>query len=103
MSAIALAAVIVAAAAAALRWLAVAVLAGLLGSFGRPIGAVISAAALLIGPFGLSLLGTAPGPVAWTRRLRTLAGIHALLFAALVGVGFILGEPMVAGVIGAAF
>jgi UDP-N-acetylmuramoyl-tripeptide--D-alanyl-D-alanine ligase len=95
MTAIATAAVVVAAVASALRWLrvaqrehylpgattrfamlwwfgqsqnrllAVAVLVGLIGSLGRPVGALIAAIALLIGPFGLSFRGKAPGPVAW--------------------------------------
>jgi len=133
VSAIALAAVLLAAAAAALRWLrvaqrehylagsatrfamrwwfgqsqnrllAVAVLVGLVGAFGRPIGAVISAVALLIGPFGLSLLGKSPGPVAWTRRLRTLAIAYAVLYLVLLGLGFVLGEAVIAAVVGAAF
>jgi UDP-N-acetylmuramoyl-tripeptide--D-alanyl-D-alanine ligase len=133
MSDIALAAVVLAAAASALRWLrvaqrehylagsatrfamrwwfgqsqnrllAVAVLVGLVGAFGRPIGAVISAVALLIGPFGLSLLGKAPGPVAWTRRLRTLAITYAILYLVLLGLGFWLREPVIAAVIAAAF
>ena len=133
MSVLALAAVVLAAAAAALRWLrvaqrehylagsatrfamrwwfgqsqnrllAVAVLVGVVGAFGRPIGAVISAVALLIGPFGLSLLGKAPGPVAWTRRLRTLAAAYAVLYLVVLGLGFAVGEPVIAGVIAAAF
>jgi UDP-N-acetylmuramoyl-tripeptide--D-alanyl-D-alanine ligase len=132
MTAIATVAVVLAAAASALRWLrvaqrehylpgaasrfalrwwfgqsqnrllAVAVLVGLVGSFGRPIGAVIAAIALLIGPFGLSLRGSAPGPVAWTRRLRTLAGVWAVLFLLALGLGFLVAQPVVVGVLAAA-
>jgi UDP-N-acetylmuramoyl-tripeptide--D-alanyl-D-alanine ligase len=84
------------------RLLAVAVLVGLVGSIGRPIGAVIAAIALLIGPFGLSLRGRAPGPVAWTRRLRTLALAWAGLFLVVLGIGSVLGVPVVVGVLAAA-
>jgi UDP-N-acetylmuramoyl-tripeptide--D-alanyl-D-alanine ligase len=133
VSALALIAVVLAAAAAALRWLrvaqrehylagsasrfalrwwfgqsqnrllAVAVLVGLIGAFGRPIGAVISAVALLIGPFGLSLFGKAPGPMAWTRRMRTLAAAYAALLAVAIGIGAAVGEIVIAGVVAAAF
>jgi UDP-N-acetylmuramoyl-tripeptide--D-alanyl-D-alanine ligase len=53
--------------------------------------AIVAALALAIGPFRLSFLGRAPGRIIWTRRLRTLAGVVALLIALPVLVGALLG------------
>lgn len=75
------------------RLLAVAVLLGLFGSVVRPLGAVVAAIAVAVGPFGLSLKGRAPGPLAWTRRLRTLAAVWAVLELAVIGVGVLLSAP----------
>ena len=75
------------------RLLAVAVLLGLIGSLVRPLSAVVAALAVAVGPFGLSLVGRAPGPVAWTRRLRTLAVTWAVLELLVVGAGLLLGAP----------
>jgi UDP-N-acetylmuramoyl-tripeptide--D-alanyl-D-alanine ligase len=41
--------------------------------------ALAGGAAVAIGPFGMSLLGRSPGPIVWTRRLRTLAGVTVVL------------------------
>ena len=75
------------------RLLAVAVLLGLFGSAVRPLGATVSAVAVAAGPFGLSLMGRAPGPIAWTRRMRTLAAVWIVLELIVIGVGFLLGAP----------
>ena len=58
-----------------------------------PFFAFLVAVPVAVGPFGLHLTGTAPGPVAWTRRLRTLAAVWFALSLAIVGVGFVLGFP----------
>src|SRR5688500_9069674 len=44
----------------------------------------------MVGPFGLRLRGTAPGPVRWTRRLRTLAAVVAALVVVVVGTASLL-------------
>jgi len=56
-----------------------------------PFFAFLVAVPVAVGPFGLKLTGTAPGPVAWTRRLRTLAGVWAALNVAVIAVGLLLG------------
>lgn len=58
-----------------------------------PAFAFLVALPVAVGPFGLRLRGTAPGPVRWTRRLRTLAAVWAALCLAAVGVGALLGVP----------
>lgn len=58
-----------------------------------PFFAFLVAVPVAVGPFGLKLTGTAPGPVAWTRRLRTLAGVWAAVCFAIIAVGFVLGLP----------
>jgi UDP-N-acetylmuramoyl-tripeptide--D-alanyl-D-alanine ligase len=59
-----------------------------------PFFALLVAVPVGVGPFGLKLKGTAPGPVAWTRRLKTLAGVWAALSAAAVLVGTVFGFPV---------
>jgi len=56
-----------------------------------PFFAFLVAVPVAVGPFGLRLTGTAPGPVAWTRRLRTLAGVWAAVSITIVAVGLLLG------------
>jgi UDP-N-acetylmuramoyl-tripeptide--D-alanyl-D-alanine ligase len=84
----------------ALRWwlgfgpnrllLAIAV-AGAVFSPISPLPAIASGIALEVGPFRMPLVGRAPGPLAWTRRLRVLAAtvtfltVLAVMVAALVG------------------
>jgi UDP-N-acetylmuramoyl-tripeptide--D-alanyl-D-alanine ligase len=84
------------------RLLAVAVVVGLLGTAVRPLGAVVAGVALACGPFGLPLRGKAPGPLAWTRRLRTLAAVWGGLQAIVVGIGAVVGEPALFAALGAA-
>ncbi|WP_420609901.1 Mur ligase family protein [Candidatus Poriferisodalis sp.] len=57
----------------------------------------ITAAAVAVGPQGLDIRGRS-SPLAWTRRLATVAITLALLWLILVGVGLLVGlaEPVVA-------
>jgi UDP-N-acetylmuramoyl-tripeptide--D-alanyl-D-alanine ligase len=55
------------------RVLAIGIVANLLLTIGSPAFAALGAIAIAVGPFGLRLKGTAPGPLHWTQRLRTLA------------------------------
>jgi UDP-N-acetylmuramoyl-tripeptide--D-alanyl-D-alanine ligase len=67
------------------------VAAGAMVCTGRwPGAAVVTAVVVAVGPVGLGLRGRS-APLAWTRRLRTLALVWALLQAALVGLGVVLG------------
>lgn len=82
----------------ALRWwrtgpsllLGLAVVLGILLAQRAPLAAVAGSAALAVGPFGLSLRGRTSA-LAWTRRLRTLAGVWGALHLALVVVGALAG------------
>ncbi|HVF32009.1 MAG TPA: Mur ligase family protein [Acidimicrobiales bacterium] len=67
-----------------------------------PFFALLVALPVAVGPFGLKLKGTAPGPVAWTRRLRTLAAVWVAVSIAPVGVGALLGRPAFAAALVAA-
>jgi len=84
--------------AANLALLTVGLVAGLTGLI-VPVVALAAGAAAVIGPIGLGLRGRT-SPLAWTRRLKVLAAVGAVLFglvasvAALVGVG-----PAVAGIL----
>ncbi len=62
------------------------VLAGAVASLWWPLTGVIVAAGVAGGPVGLSLRGRT-SPLAWTRRLRTLAVVWAALEVVVVGVG----------------
>ncbi|MGO8871698.1 MAG: Mur ligase family protein [Acidimicrobiales bacterium] len=55
-----------------------------------PVAGVVVAAVVVAGPLGLSLRGRT-SPLAWTRRMRTLAAVWAVLELALVAVGVALG------------
>ena len=59
-----------------------------------PFFAFLVAVPVAVGPFGLHLKGTAPGPVVWTRRLRTLAAVWVVVSVAPVLVGLLLGFPV---------
>ena len=89
----------------AVRWwgtgpnllLALAVVLGIVLAARAPLAAVAGCAALAVGPFGLSLRGRT-SPLAWTRRLRTLAAVWAGLHLLVVAVGVLVGAgPTVAG------
>ncbi len=71
----ALAVVVGAAAVASVRW---------------PLIGLVVAAGVAVGPLGLSLRGRT-SPLTWTRRLRTLALVWAVLEAVVVVVGVVLG------------
>ena len=70
--------------------LAAAAVAGAVTTLWWPPAGVAVAVVVVVGPLGLSLRGRT-SPLAWTRRLRTLAGVWALLEAVLVGVGLATG------------
>jgi UDP-N-acetylmuramoyl-tripeptide--D-alanyl-D-alanine ligase len=87
----------------ALRWwfglgfntlLAVGVVINVFLTVVSPFFAFLVAVPVAVGPFGLQLKGSAPGPVAWTRRLKTLAAVWAALTVALFGVGLLLPFPV---------
>ena len=68
-----------------------------------PFFAFLVALPVAVGPFGLHLQGTAPGPIAWTRRLKTLAGVWAAVSVVPILVGLLLGFPVfVAAIVAAA-
>ncbi|HEX4979309.1 MAG TPA: UDP-N-acetylmuramoyl-tripeptide--D-alanyl-D-alanine ligase [Acidimicrobiales bacterium] len=77
------------------RLLAIVILVDLLLAGISPFFALLGSVAVAVGPFGLKLRGCAPGPIAWTRRLRTLAGVWALLSVAVVAAGALVGRPAV--------
>jgi UDP-N-acetylmuramoyl-tripeptide--D-alanyl-D-alanine ligase len=57
-----------------------------------PLVAVGTAAVAAAGPIGLSVRGRT-SPLAWTRRLRTLAGLWLLLEAGIIAVGVAVARP----------
>lgn len=63
--------------------------------------AVIAAVGVAVGPVGFPWKGRAPGPAAWTRRLRTLAAILAGLYVTALAAGWVLGRPVAAAVLAA--
>jgi UDP-N-acetylmuramoyl-tripeptide--D-alanyl-D-alanine ligase len=89
----------------ALRWwwglgfnriLAIGIVVNLVFTAVSPFFAFLGAAALAVGPFGLRLRGTAPGPVRLTRRMRTLIVAWVLLSALAILIGALAGAPVVA-------
>ena len=64
-----------------------------------PLG-LVAVAGLIVGPLGLSLRGRT-SRLAWTRRLRTLAGVWLVLHLLVVGVGAWSGQAAVASVLAA--
>jgi UDP-N-acetylmuramoyl-tripeptide--D-alanyl-D-alanine ligase len=71
-----------------------------LAATGRPLPELFGAAAAGVGPFGLSIKGRT-SKLAWTRRLKTLAAVWAVLQLALVGIGALAGVTATAAVLGA--
>jgi UDP-N-acetylmuramoyl-tripeptide--D-alanyl-D-alanine ligase len=65
-----------------------------------PLVGILTAVVVAAGPLGLSVRGRT-SPLAWTRRVRTLAAVWALLEAVVVVVGWVLGVPSVAAVVAA--
>ena len=78
---------------------AMAVAAGVI-SVWWPLAGVLTAAAVFAGPLGLSWKGRT-APLAWTRRLRTLAGVWAVLEIVVVAVGVVTGLASVLAVVAA--
>lgn len=65
-----------------------------------PLAGVATAAAVALGPWGLAVRGRT-APLAWTRRLRTLAGVSAVLVVLVVVAGVVTGLAAPAGVVAA--
>ncbi|HUP87108.1 MAG TPA: Mur ligase family protein [Acidimicrobiales bacterium] len=82
--------------------LAVGIVGNVFLSLISPFFALLVALPVAVGPFGLHLKGTAPGAIAWTRRLKTLAAVWALVSAALIASGGVLGFPAFFGALVAA-
>jgi UDP-N-acetylmuramoyl-tripeptide--D-alanyl-D-alanine ligase len=82
--------------------LAVGALVNVLLSAVAPFFAFLVAIPVAVGPFGLKLQGTAPGPVAWTRRLKTLAATWVGVSVVVVAVGALVGFPAFAAALVAA-
>lgn len=59
-------------------------------SFWTPLAAVIAVLAVTIGPLGLGVRGRT-SPLAWTRRLKTLAGLSGVLWLLIVVIGVLVG------------
>ena len=69
-------------------------LAGVVGVAVSPISpfpALVGLVAVAIGPFRYPFRGTAPGPMAWTSRLRTVGALTAASQVVVIGAGALLG------------
>jgi UDP-N-acetylmuramoyl-tripeptide--D-alanyl-D-alanine ligase len=77
----------------------VAVTAAVLASW-WPVVGVVTAAVVAVGPLGLGVRGRS-SPLAWTRRLRTLAVVFALLEVIVVLVGIVTGLASVLALVAA--
>ena len=78
---------------------ATAVAAGII-SVWRPLAGILTGLVVAAGPVGLSLKGRT-APLAWTRRLRTLAGVWALLEIVVIVIGVVTGLASVLAVVAA--
>jgi UDP-N-acetylmuramoyl-tripeptide--D-alanyl-D-alanine ligase len=78
---------------------ATAVAAGVI-SLWKPLAGILTAAVVAAGPLGLSWKGRT-APLAWTRRLRTLAGVWAILEIVVVVIGLVTGLASVLAVVAA--
>ena len=67
------------------------ILVAVAGSLAAPLPAVIAAIGVAVGPFGLGIHGRTSA-LAWTRRMRTLAGMWLALELAVIGLGLALGN-----------
>ena len=93
----------------ALRWwrlgpnrvLALAVALGALFTPRSPLAGVVACGAVAVGPFGLSLRGRT-SPLAWTRRLRTVAGVWGGLELSCLALGALAGAGPTVSVLAAA-
>ena len=77
------------------------VLVAVAGSFAAPLPAIVAAVGVAAGPFGLGIHGRTSA-LAWTRRLRTLAGVWLALELAVIGLGLALGNGPAGAAIAAA-
>lgn len=82
------------------RLLGVAAVLGVVLSQRAPAAGIVGSLAVATGPFGLSVWGRT-SPLAWTRRLRTLAAVWAGLHLVLLGLGAWVGLAVPAAVLGA--
>lgn len=82
------------------RLLGVAAVLGVVLSQRAPAAGVVGSLAVATGPFGLSVRGRT-SPLAWTRRLRTLAAVGAGLHLVLLGLGALVGLGVPVAVLGA--
>lgn len=82
------------------RLLALAAVLGVVFSQRSPLAGVVGSLAVATGPFGLSVRGRT-SRLAWTRRLRTLAGVWGGLQLLLVGAGALVGLTVPVAVLGA--
>jgi UDP-N-acetylmuramoyl-tripeptide--D-alanyl-D-alanine ligase len=80
--------------------MAAAAVAGGVISVWKPLAGILTAAVVAAGPLGLSLKGRT-SPLAWTRRLRTLAGVWAVLEIAVVMIGVVTGLASLLAVVAA--
>ena len=71
-----------------------------LATTGRPLPGLFGAAAMAVGPFGLSLKGRT-SKLAWTRRLKTLAAAWAALHLVFLGAAALAGITVTIAVLGA--
>jgi UDP-N-acetylmuramoyl-tripeptide--D-alanyl-D-alanine ligase len=78
---------------------ATAVAAGVI-SLWKPLAGILTAAVVAAGPLGLSWKGRT-APLAWTRRLRTLAGVWAFLEIVVVVIGVVTGLASVLAAVAA--
>jgi UDP-N-acetylmuramoyl-tripeptide--D-alanyl-D-alanine ligase len=83
------------------RLLAVAVALGVVLSRRSPLAGVVGSLAVATRPVGLSIIGRT-APLVWTRRLRTLAAVWAVLHLAVVGIGTLVGWTVPVAVAAAA-
>ncbi len=65
-----------------------------------PAASLVTAVVVAAGPIGLSLRGRT-SPLAWTRRMRTLAGVWLVLQGAVVAVGVVVGRGAAVAATGA--
>ncbi len=72
--------------------------AGIVVSSRFPLAALASAVVTIVAPIGLSIKGSS-SPLAWTRRLKTLAAVSVLIEAIIIVAGILLGRGSTAGAV----
>lgn len=78
------------------RILTIGIVANMVLAVASPMFALLGAVAIAVGPFGLRLRGTAPGPLNWTQRLRTVAAAWTVIELVIFGIGTLAGRTYVA-------